>query len=521
MSRISFSISPVQSFVIQSRRTRDLWASSWLLSWLSGQAMFAALQNGKPGRELVIPKVSGDNLPKLAGREFPVLPNRFILIVNDLDDARKAAVAAENAFQKAWKSIAMEVWAHFIESAASKNPDQVAQIWSRQIDSFWEFSWVAHEEDDTSALDRRKNWRLPPVTVESGDRCTLMPPWQEISGFSSARPEGRKAQHEFWQTVKREVRDPQSIDDRERLCAVAVVKRLFPMLKGESLKKAFGNDVSGWTSAWPSTVDFATYPWRKRIEKACEADTRLDSLIENFLRVAGYEGQRLTEPKIGRLVLEESIDRLDDRDSGYKDRVKVALGEIERHFGKPAGGHFAVLKADGDHVGKALRSAAEAGKEEKFSRSLVEFAEAVPDIVKKYAGRCVYSGGDDVLALMPTDDALLCASEIAKTFSDKFSRLQISRPPTLSVAVLFANYLHPLRQALHGAERLLNDVAKGESGRDSLAIGLQKHSGYSAQLAGKWDWWDTRIDIFKKMLDGNLTGEPTITRSYLHHVLEV
>ena len=42
--RLSFSIGPVQSFVVQSRRTRDLWASSWLLSRLSSKAMSAALK---------------------------------------------------------------------------------------------------------------------------------------------------------------------------------------------------------------------------------------------------------------------------------------------------------------------------------------------------------------------------------------------------------------------------------------------------------------------------------------------
>ena len=35
MTRLDISIGPVQGFVSQSRRTRDLWGSSYLLSFLS------------------------------------------------------------------------------------------------------------------------------------------------------------------------------------------------------------------------------------------------------------------------------------------------------------------------------------------------------------------------------------------------------------------------------------------------------------------------------------------------------
>ena len=39
--RLDISIGPVQGFVSQSRRTRDLWGSSYLLAFLSAHAMHA------------------------------------------------------------------------------------------------------------------------------------------------------------------------------------------------------------------------------------------------------------------------------------------------------------------------------------------------------------------------------------------------------------------------------------------------------------------------------------------------
>ena len=39
-----FTLGPVQGFVAQARRTRDLWAGSFLLSWLAGRAMESVLR---------------------------------------------------------------------------------------------------------------------------------------------------------------------------------------------------------------------------------------------------------------------------------------------------------------------------------------------------------------------------------------------------------------------------------------------------------------------------------------------
>ncbi len=36
---LQFTLGPVQGFVAQARRTRDFWAGSFLLSYLTGKAM--------------------------------------------------------------------------------------------------------------------------------------------------------------------------------------------------------------------------------------------------------------------------------------------------------------------------------------------------------------------------------------------------------------------------------------------------------------------------------------------------
>ncbi|MBT8419922.1 MAG: type III-B CRISPR-associated protein Cas10/Cmr2, partial [Gammaproteobacteria bacterium] len=49
---LHFTLGPVQEFVAQARRTRDFWAGSFLLSWLSAIAM-KTVENA--GGEIIFP----------------------------------------------------------------------------------------------------------------------------------------------------------------------------------------------------------------------------------------------------------------------------------------------------------------------------------------------------------------------------------------------------------------------------------------------------------------------------------
>ena len=87
---LHFSLGPVQGFVAQARRTRDFWAGSFLLSYLSGRAMDHIIQNGG---EVVFPSVKDERRTRPHCRrpthrngstvkDAPIigsLPNRFQL----------------------------------------------------------------------------------------------------------------------------------------------------------------------------------------------------------------------------------------------------------------------------------------------------------------------------------------------------------------------------------------------------------------------------------------------------------
>ena len=233
-----------------------------MLAFLSAHAMAGAQQ---AGGKVVQPVVDGDrlyrwvtgqregNAPRLGS-----LPNHFVVEV----DGTAQAVAHESvrAFEDAWRQVCDPVWREYVEHACADGND-TARIWDRQVGTFWEEMWTAEPADgECGLLARRKRWRNHRPPEEPGDKCTVMHDLQELSGY--VRSEGsasRERQNQFWKTVRHPLGSLDLRED-ERLCAVALVKRLFPRVAPRAL---------GWEvdrSHWPSTV-YCSATIRMRTER--------------------------------------------------------------------------------------------------------------------------------------------------------------------------------------------------------------------------------------------------------------
>ena len=181
--KIFFSLGPVQGFVAQARRTRDLWSGSFLLSYLSGCAISEVMDKGG---QITIPDVTDDPLLAWIRRSregnAPIIgsiPNRFEAIVED--DPKSVASSAAKMVQNRWMEIAEAVWDEYVVDVA-ENGYGTEMIWDRQVKNFWEINWVA--APDISSMNSRKNWRIiGHLEEEPGDHCTMMDDWQELSGF--------------------------------------------------------------------------------------------------------------------------------------------------------------------------------------------------------------------------------------------------------------------------------------------------------------------------------------------------
>jgi CRISPR-associated protein Cmr2 len=447
--------------------------------------MLAALES-QAGVSLRSPAVDLAKIRALVDAPYASFPNTFEL---ECDDPERAAVAAVAALRAQWAEIADAVWKHHV-APAERFGVGTRDIWERQTSSFWEISWAV---GGASILARRKNWRLIDPTIEPGDHCTLMPVWQELSGHSNRRSGD---QRRFWSEIRASVENDLAFDDRERLCAIALIKRLYQPISRQK---------------WPSTADMAVEPWRQALIAAKPRDPELSNATARY--ESALTAARKREARIenidGTLLLRSGI--LNARASDIRSEVhhQSAIEALQNLYdkAKSAGltkyptSFYALILADGDRVGEALDALRKKGDLTALNAltgGITSFGESVPHLPTR--ARCIYAGGDDVLAFCPTEDAL----QYARGLADEFTRccgVAGDMSPTLSVAVVLAHYKYPLRDVLTYAHHLLDDIAKEQSGRDSLALGLLKSSGLAAQFAAPWQWWVEKSGPFATRLE--------------------
>lgn len=534
--KVHFSLGPVQGFVAAARRTRDLWVGSYLLSYLTGCAMDFILQHGgtivfpyvhepvdgaTPAREPmpVDPLLAGINAVRKYGSlpdgmEPPLvgsLPNRFAAnLPVDVDPARVAA-----AIHDRWRTIAEKVFERYIKRAFS-DPERlqgVRQIWDRQIEHFWEVTWVEESAPGRPVLDLKKNWRTHVPTIEPSDKCTMMTNLQELSGYVGAvGRDQREKQAEFWKALREQGGiDALDLEDDERLSAVALVKRLFPHVAKEAV---------GWhvQIRYPSTVDLAARPWVDKVlaDQTFRAKTEAFALSASRIPFVGRDFERLdgnvfyTDFLANDLIWPENT-------KNTRSELRQELELFYDHFGEPSP-YYAVLLMDGDSMGALL----EALGSEGVSRALADFTRAVRRIVDKNKGRLVYAGGDDVLAFIPLPQALRTAAELReaylesmrKQFPEQQAANGASMPgaaprPSISAAIVYAHCKAPLRHVLSEAHRLLDEKAKDGVGRDALAVGVWQTHGMTRCWAAPWDVPVPTAEGYDKSSRSGIAGNPT------------
>jgi CRISPR-associated protein Cmr2 len=510
--RLYFTIGPVQTFVAQSRRTRDLWASSYLLSHLADVAMLSIAQAG--GR-IILPcrerKEGTVNSESAASVQHGRWPNRFVAIT---DDPKGAAKSAKMAMLDTWKSISEAVWRRFVEPAANNGNDTKA-IWDRQVAGFWEVSWMiasAPSPGDPDPLSLRKNWRTTSATVEPGDHCTMMGSWQELSG--QIRSQSRKShekQDQFWQQLRSRL-GRLDLGDDERLCAIAIIKRMFPLIAQETIGIDLNNAVG-----WLSTPYIAAIPWLKRVcrDHSAAARTYLEAVkphrkenrwrrenasgiasLESLLQADCGEFLRLDADFLHETALtnkrDTPLDTSEREDEGVRAELGVALGNLYQQVSGRPSSFYAMLLMDGDSMGRLLSEARASSGDEgerQVTQALGQFADKVSATVSSYDGVTVYCGGDDVFAMLPVGQALLCALALSKQYRDCFAQACQSgcaEQATISAAIVYCPFRAPLREVSVTAHYLLDHVAKDQTGRDSLAVAVLKSSGIACQWSAPW-----------------------------------
>ncbi len=486
-------VGPVQEFIASARRTRDLWFGSWLLSELAkAAALEIVAQNEGDVSCLIFP--APEDQDELRKPDFSA-PNKVVARVRQ-DPAVLGAAVREAVLRRL-----RGMWAATFGSDGQRSVsgDFDSSSAERQLEDFPEVYWVswpleagddgykAARDAAEALLHARKETRdFRPVTWGSDrPKCSL-----DGSRESVIRDDAVRGLSE------RDLRKRYGVRRGEHLCGVCLLKR---------------HGARGEQTHFPSTSHVAALPLLQRLE-----DRHRDMVQQyaNTLRLLGVPDQdlgtasqrnRIFGRMDGELLFEERLRELIDDKAQLKKAREALRKLIEEAFGgeEPLP-YYALLSADGDHMGEVIDAQEHPDKHRRLSRRQSEFAQEARGIVERHQGSLVYSGGDDVLAFVPLHTVLACARELADTFRNLLCEFTVTGDhdspisPTLSVGIAIAHHLLPLSDSLELARSAVQ-TAKSPGGRNALAVTLSKRSGVDRTVWGHWDELDKRLEGFARL----------------------
>lgn len=193
----------------------------------------------------------------------------------------------------------------------------------------------------------------------------------------------------------------------------------------------------------------------------------------------------------------------------------VDIGPKDAHY-------FAILQLDGDDMGSYFT---DADKEEyaNISKRLAHFSkDLVPKIIHKYDGKLVYSGGDDVLAFLPVNKALLAANELRESFS---SDRVLGRKATISGGLAIGHKRNPLRFLLEEV-RSLEEKAKSfkidteqlKQTKNALSISVQSRGGEKIEAVLPWD--NKQINFTTLLHEVSIALNEDLSDSFIYQLSE-
>lgn len=473
------TLGPVQDFIAQARRTRDLWYGSHLLSELGRAAARALVAHGA---KLIFPALQAGDAQLVAclaplradGSPPQNIANKLLAEVPDAVDPNEVAVAARNAVAEHWRG---QVAAPVKAKCSGLLAPNIDAVWNEQIDSFLELSasWLPLADGDYAETRRRLE-----QAIAGRKLLRDFDPWTQSRGGApkSSLDGARESVLLPRQRRARDIAHRYRIADGEELDAVGVVKR-----------------AGGEPDQFVPVVNVALASWLSRASQV--ASTELDAL-ERACRAAGVS--RVVRPDLPCVqpfgfdgsVLLPSRWRPVFEEQGLQGEPEAwgrqHVGPLLRKLDEPYP-YVACLVADGDRMGRAIDNLGSADAHRAFSKALAGFADAARRVVEQqHRGALVYAGGDDVLAFVSLPEALTCADALRTAFESAMATacasLAADKRPTLSVGLGIGHVMESMGDLL-----TLGRQAEREAKRDrnALAVLVDKRSGGTRPWRAPWN----------------------------------
>ena len=555
-----FTIGPVQSFISAAKKTKEFWAGSYLLSYLTWQAIEHTIN--KAGKESIIfPRVLKQPFYKkfiegqtnIKNLGMPTLPNRFMAFL-DRDEAEKILAECENkVHEKLYDILKSPVLGLENNSAYKRAKEQVDKL----LEIYWVTLPVTEDINDLRLkFEELKNNELKnenTYSVLTGLAEELLGSRKNLRNFDYVKETGKKC---FICGERSEIYPIKYEDENRKICSICFLKR--------NLEKYFNQVFSTeYDIYYPSVVEIAAMDYKEELLEKLKEDNKLKKVIGLYKKNLNedYKIKLPTrwqgKPDLERKFLEIGGDYFDLEGEKIKDNsnIKRKLGDFNKEYNLKLNKYYALVYLDGDSMGKwvsgelmdkemspeihALISEALINYSLNFAKKIVE-----QDGRK---GKVIYAGGDDVVAFINMDDFfdtirdlrayfsgsvndegiadLLCKDGLIEYEDEMF--LTLGSKASISLGACIAHYKEPLNLVIKKAQAM-EKMAKENKAlidgsikqKDALALGLIKNSGEILEAVNKWTYKSTDIikDGIKPLIE--VIQEGSLSRSFVYILKE-
>ena len=598
-----FQIGPVQSFIAQAKKTQDLWAGSYILSYLNAIAMHVIATEYGPDH-IVFPQIKGNPIiDKLFWNEYgedlefseeaflkwqkkqlliPSLPNRFMALVSTGD--REIIDKVKMEVRDSWKKIESAVH-KFMKTRMDSSFPNWDELWSEQVDYFPRIDCMLHPfEDNDKIIEEFLEQKCPPFDNPE-KHSTIQNQYWALDCIKDEYKDSRNYKNRYDNINNKYVmlgEDGKDLNQDSR----AIINNLgftwaLQYLKAEwkfgalrnsrtfdqrfSFEKRAYQDKKRWVEKDP--LDGINEVLGGQKNKNFWATVSKDDVLQKYFKGKQRYGAMSV---IKRLFAPAYLKNEDVFDLNSTLRIKsipeIASGrqiDSDNDLTNNDNKYYAVICLDGDNMGKWLSgensqelSNQISGEGIKkffnknwddnkgkllrtvtpsyhlaFSEALSNFANyCVEPIIEKFKGQLIYAGGDDVMAMVPANNAIDCAEALQYAFrgikpadvstntfnvlndifdyewsemellshTDGFLKLKkpgSSRPKhpmlmpgpraTVSAGIAIGHIKSPMQdtiKAARGAEQNAKDL-----GKDGFYLNIIKRSGESHGFFAHWN----------------------------------
>jgi CRISPR-associated protein Cmr2 len=488
----AITFAPVQGFIENSRKLRDLYGSSYLLSFLARSICLTV----DPTR------VISPALPNI----IQGLPN--VLVIEGILPEN----LARKCLQTAWSCIVRTCQAWIEKYVQGPWTYCWNRSWQAWCEHTWEMFYAAHQSDPTAkdgqAIQevRRKlnevkrardwtgiNWRGESSTLTGTDaiaypemECVHSPDYPE-GRYDTILPEFYERLRfslgdRFIQTAKLTITDtevPYSdrcvsygnsfIDEREELSIPDIIKRLITHLDViESLK---------------NTLPKALEPLLK--------DQNLDAV------------NQLINELIETIKVDLNAHSFTDLNRLPQRNASVSKAKQNVYWT----GWF---MGDGDEAGKYLKSRSSAQELTQFSKEMREWGSKLKQKQQTHLnglGRVIYAGGDDFMGVLYKPDQQIesekCLEWLANFKPKVWEGINGEKPITPSIGFIWVSPSVPQRDLLQHCRFAEKDAKK--AGKDRVAIRVVFSNGNTVQWICPWRFLPVLYDYCDKTKNQNWT----------------